>query len=289
MGTGDVIETEITFPGANGAMIRSVFTEPRNPKTAPADCMVMVHGGMSHKNSVYQPAFAKFSATELNMCSLRYDWHGCGESPGDRNMMSGFWDNVADLRSCLRWVRTARNLRVACLIGHSVGGQMALQVCAKYPAEAPRRVVVASSRFFLRYWEEEYHRQVKMNGSWILKFRRNGKKVQHTVSREDAATIGAVDMAEACRAVAGSTDVLVVHGFLDSSQTGGTEKVGYSARVQTCDGVVPLADVAAFPNALPGSTLALLPSVGHNYKEEGAKEKFCQAVGKWLSGPGAKL
>jgi hypothetical protein len=52
-------------------------------------------------------------------------------SGGDRFFMSGFWDDVADVRVAMRMLRRAPyHLQPVCLVGHSLGGQHALQLAA---------------------------------------------------------------------------------------------------------------------------------------------------------------
>eukprot|EP01062_Namystynia_karyoxenos_P059637 TRINITY_DN51062_c0_g1_i1.p2 TRINITY_DN51062_c0_g1~~TRINITY_DN51062_c0_g1_i1.p2 ORF type:complete len:341 (+),score=101.87 TRINITY_DN51062_c0_g1_i1:79-1023(+) len=307
-----VTEEGVRIPGAGAGELAGVITLPA--QGSDKGCMVLVHGGMSHKNSAYQPALAAHAAAD-GYTVLRYDWCGCGDSPGSRNMMAGFWDNVADLRACLRWVRRSRGLRVACVVGHSAGAQLALQMAARHPAEAPPSIVAVHPRFHLRYWLEEWERQVAAKGEWVLRWRDSGRRREHRVSRDDAAAYAAVDMAAACAALPAAVRVMTVHGFVQPSaapppapgkgaaqqqpaappRRGATAAIGYAAREQTCDGVVPLRDVPEIANRVAGHRLALLAGVGHYYKERGSSEQLWQAVRDWLAGgcaptpPGSKL
>lgn len=183
-------EERLIFSGASGNSLAAVLTTPATGSDA---VVLLVHGGMANKNSFYtKPLVARLSQ-ELGYCTFRFDMCGNGESgpitkPGTteqaRNMMSGFWDDVAELRAAVLYLQRERGLRVDCVVAHSRGAQVAHMLAARHGAELGLpRIAGANMRFDLEYWRSTWAKHVAEEGGWTLAFTNRGKKVEHNVSK----------------------------------------------------------------------------------------------------------
>ena len=279
-------ERRLTFRGASGNELVGLLTSPARDASA---VVLLVHGGMANKNSFYHKHLAQRLGDELGYCTFRYDMSGNGESvpitkPGSseqaRNMMGGFWEDVADLRVAVLFLQRDRGLRVDCIVAHSRGGQVAHMLAARHGAELGiPRIAGANMRFDLEYWRSTRAKYVAgEEGEWKLQFKNRGKAAQHTVSEEDVDVYASVPMHE----VAGiECEVLNAYGLLPPGGTSGQASYDVGVELLT-DGVVPFSDCEAPANLIRHHTLRFLPGVGHFYKEPGSSEKLFVALRDWL-------
>lgn len=64
---------------------------------------------------------------------VRFDARGCGQSDGKRQWIDAFDDYVADLRSVIAWIQRDRPTLPLFLLGHSLGGAIAMHAAAAAP------------------------------------------------------------------------------------------------------------------------------------------------------------
>ena len=293
----------LTFPGADGTPLAGILATPEASSPISSLCVILVHGGMSHKNSFYHKHVASKLVADLGISVFRYDRNNNGQSesspgPGTRNFMGSFWEDVDDLGAAIEYLRTEKRLTTCCLIGHSAAfqviAQFAVKRCVDRGRAPPPLLVNVHSRFDLSFWYDEWRRKTTSKGDggegggsgggggeWLLTWKSYGKTKEHRVSLADAKTYSSVSMANVVRLNdAADVDVLSVYGFVPADNLSG--KLGYLSASMTCDGVVPLSDVPQFGNLLRRHHLTLLDNVGHYYKEPGAHDKLWAALEPWL-------
>ena len=303
-----VVSEKVAYTGASGLTLVGILTTPRSSiatttssssssssSSPSSSCVLLLHGGMANKNSFYSPFLAERLAAELGLSTFRFDCTGCGESlpitspegahpeEQSRNMMGGFWDDVADVGATIAFLSTERGLSVDTLVGHSRGGQVAHMYAMRHPSSSVRRVVGANMRFDLEYWRDTW---ATKGGDWTLAWKNRGKRVQHAVIKADVDTYAEVPMGDVAQLH--HVDVLNIYGILSMGAAGGTGEsqatydVGDAALLT--DGVVPFTDVEHTANLIPNHTVRFLPGVGHYYREEGSNDKLWVAVRDWLRG-----
>lgn len=94
--------------------------------------MVFVHGWTCN-HTYFQPQAAHFKATH-RVVSVDLRGHGMSDQPDDGYTMAGFADDVA-------WVCAELGLDHPVVVGHSMGGVIALELAARHP-DLPRAVVM---------------------------------------------------------------------------------------------------------------------------------------------------
>jgi len=119
-----------TFPVKShlGALV--VWTH--RPTIAPKARAIVVHGmgehSARHLNTVENLIAAGYEV-------VRFDLRGSGESGGERQYIDSFEDYVSDLGSVYRWICEKSEPLPLFLIGHSLGGTIALSFAARYSQE----------------------------------------------------------------------------------------------------------------------------------------------------------
>ncbi|MHA1709888.1 MAG: alpha/beta hydrolase [Candidatus Baldrarchaeia archaeon] len=101
------------------------------PKVAPSEVIVITcHGLLSTKDSEKYIELAN-ALTKMKMSVLRFDFSGCGESPGDfrKSTMSS---RVEDLKIVLEHIKGSYD-RIG-LMGSSLGGSISVVVAAEEPS-----------------------------------------------------------------------------------------------------------------------------------------------------------
>ncbi len=264
---------------------------------------------MAHKNSAYHRTLAaRISA--FGWYTVRFDHVGCGESAtaatssfsgggggGDsrseaseqvRNMMGGFWDDLADLASVVKQMQgPPHRMQVECLVGHSRGGQLVHMFGLRHAERLGiPRICGVNMRFDLGYWARMRREKAAANpGGWVLRWNNRGQPVKHTVTAADAEAYAAVPMLDVAR-IPSTVNVLNCYGVLGPG-AGASGQASYdTGSAMLADGVVPWTDVSEPANLVQSHTLRFLPGVGHFFREDGAAEKLWVVLRQWIHDTG---
>ena len=111
---------EGSFTGAKG---RRVFTQSWLPEGSPRDHVVLAHGYAEHSGR-YDAVARSLTARGFAVHAL--DHHGHGKSAGARAVIERFAQADADIDTLVDKVRADSGLATVKLIGHSMGGSLAL-------------------------------------------------------------------------------------------------------------------------------------------------------------------
>jgi alpha-beta hydrolase superfamily lysophospholipase len=112
--------TEFTFTGAGGVQI---FATSWLPDSAPRDHLVLAHGYAEHLGR-YRAVAEFFTAAGYAVHAL--DHRGHGKSGGTRAVIDSFANADADIDQLVDKVRADSGLQRIKLVGHSMGGSLAL-------------------------------------------------------------------------------------------------------------------------------------------------------------------
>jgi alpha-beta hydrolase superfamily lysophospholipase len=119
--------TEFTFVGAGGVQI---FATSWLPGGAPRDHLVLAHGYAEHLGR-YRAVAEFFTAAGYAVHAL--DHRGHGKSGGTRAVIDSFANADADIDQLVDKVRADSGLQRIKLLGHSMGGSLALNYALNHP------------------------------------------------------------------------------------------------------------------------------------------------------------
>lgn len=119
--------TEFTFTGAGGV---SIFATSWLPDGVPRDHLVLAHGYAEHLGR-YRAVAEFFTAAGYAVHAL--DHRGHGKSGGVRAVIDSFANADADIDQLVDRVRAESGLNQIKLIGHSMGGSLALNYALNHP------------------------------------------------------------------------------------------------------------------------------------------------------------
>lgn len=119
--------TEFTFTGAGGV---SIFATSWLPDGVPHDHLVLAHGYAEHLGR-YRAVAEFFTAAGYAVHAL--DHRGHGKSGGVRAVIDSFANADADIDQLVDRVRAESGLNQIKLIGHSMGGSLALNYALNHP------------------------------------------------------------------------------------------------------------------------------------------------------------
>lgn len=119
--------TEFTFAGADGVQI---FATSWLPAGTPRDHLVLAHGYAEHLGR-YRAVAEFFTAAGYAVHAL--DHRGHGKSGGTRAVIDSFANADADIDALVDKVRADGGLPRIKLIGHSMGGSLALNYALNHP------------------------------------------------------------------------------------------------------------------------------------------------------------
>ena len=119
--------TEFTFTGAGGV---SIFATSWLPDGVPRDHLVLAHGYAEHLGR-YRAVADFFTAAGYAVHAL--DHRGHGKSGGARAVIDSFANADADIDQLVDRVRAESGLNQIKLIGHSMGGSLALNYALNHP------------------------------------------------------------------------------------------------------------------------------------------------------------
>lgn len=109
--------------GFTGARDRRIFTQSWLPRGSPRDQVVIAHGYAEHSGRY--DGVARF-LTARGFAVHALDHHGHGKSEGARAVIERFAQADADIDTLVDKVRADSGLATVKLIGHSMGGSLAL-------------------------------------------------------------------------------------------------------------------------------------------------------------------
>lgn len=163
-----VIETNISIPSGNGAILSAVL---HHPSHSPQGAAILCHGMESAKNSK-KLIFLAQSLAERGVLALRFDFRYVGESSGKFADIT-YSGEVEDLQAAYEFLQRRQRGKTV-IFGSSMGGTVALLFAAQEPSVAavvtlaapghpenfPKRVLAPEQ---LRRWRERgyttYNRQ----------------------------------------------------------------------------------------------------------------------------------
>lgn len=119
--------TEFHFTGAGGVQI---YAASWLPEGAPRDHLVLAHGYGEHLGR-YQAVAEYFTAAGYAVHAL--DHRGHGKSGGARAVIDSFANADADIDALVEKVRADSGLDQVKLVGHSMGGSLALNYALNHP------------------------------------------------------------------------------------------------------------------------------------------------------------
>ncbi|MEY4239559.1 MAG: hypothetical protein RL339_2160 [Pseudomonadota bacterium] len=119
--------TEFTFIGAGGV---SIFATSWLPEGASRDHLVLAHGYGEHLGR-YRAVAEFFTAAGYAVHAL--DHRGHGKSGGTRAVIDSFANADADIDQLVDKVRADSGLARIKLVGHSMGGSLALNYALNHP------------------------------------------------------------------------------------------------------------------------------------------------------------
>ena len=119
--------TEFHFTGAGGVQI---YAASWLPEGAPRDHLVLAHGYGEHLGR-YQAVAEYFTAAGYAVHAL--DHRGHGKSGGARAVIDSFANADADIDTLVDRVRAESGLKQVKLVGHSMGGSLALNYALNHP------------------------------------------------------------------------------------------------------------------------------------------------------------
>ena len=120
---------EGSFTGAKG---RRIYTQSWLPKGTPRDQVVIAHGYAEHSGRY--DAVGRFLAAR-GFAVHALDHHGHGKSAGARAVIARFAQADADIDTLVDKVRADSGLATVKLIGHSMGGSLALNYALNHQAK----------------------------------------------------------------------------------------------------------------------------------------------------------
>ena len=257
-------QTTVQFAGADGTMLVGTLALATNQ--SPTSCVLMVHGGMGHRDYLYHKHITQEILAEHggDVAVFRFDYNGNGDSDGDRFFMSSFHQDLDDIKVVISMLRAPPyQLQTVCIIGHSAGAQHALQFAVRSlreqePDIVPPLMVCVQPRFRLQYWHEEWVRQTSQSGdgTWIMRWKTRGRQKEHSITLDDVKSYTSIDM-DAIRNLNdpcfgdGRLQILTLHGVVATTKNSGANIMGYGAHDKaTPDGVVPIVDCCAIANRI---------------------------------------
>ncbi|CAF2520969.1 unnamed protein product [Rotaria sp. Silwood2] len=144
--------------------------------------VIICHGYMAHKNTLFLPQLCRdISDSATNQFhSVRFDFHGCGESTGRDEWDYGGYENEAkdDLRCVVEYLRNrSEKYFIRALIGHSRAGTTVLLYTLYYD-DIPIVINIAGRYRLERGIDERFSKkqldELEKNGSFTIHTNDNG-------------------------------------------------------------------------------------------------------------------
>ena len=121
-----------SFLKRDGVRLAHFETGPANPRTPP---LVLVNG-WTGDHRIFMPQIAHFGQTR-RVVAINLRGHGDSDAPKQDYTMAGFADDIA-------WQCEQLGLQRPVVIGHSLGGAIALEMCGRHPELASGLIMIDS-------------------------------------------------------------------------------------------------------------------------------------------------
>jgi pimeloyl-ACP methyl ester carboxylesterase len=121
-----------SFLKRDGVRLAHFETGPANPQTPP---LVLVNG-WTGDHRIFLPQIAHFGQTR-RVVAINLRGHGDSDAPKQDYTMAGFADDIA-------WQCARLALQRPVVIGHSLGGAIALEMCGRHPELASGLIMIDS-------------------------------------------------------------------------------------------------------------------------------------------------
>jgi pimeloyl-ACP methyl ester carboxylesterase len=121
-----------SFLKRNGVRLAHFETGPANPRTPP---LVLING-WTGDHRIFTPQIAHFGQTR-RVIAIDLRGHGASDAPKQEYTMAGFADDIA-------WQCEQLGLQRPLVIGHSLGGAIALEMCGRHPELASGLIMIDS-------------------------------------------------------------------------------------------------------------------------------------------------
>lgn len=136
--------------------------------------VIICHGYLANKNGIFLPQLASeiSDSNGKQFHSVRFDFHGCGESTGREEWDYGGYEDETndDLRSVVEYLRD-KNYFIRAIIGHSRAGTTVL-LYALYYEDIPIIVNIAGrfrlERGISERFSKEQLEELEKNGSFLI-------------------------------------------------------------------------------------------------------------------------
>jgi pimeloyl-ACP methyl ester carboxylesterase len=123
---------EPLFLNRDGVRLAHFEVAPKAPQSPP---LVLIHGWTGDHGG-FSPQIAYFGQTR-RVVAVNLRGHGASDAPEQEYTMAGFADDIA-------WQCAQLGLQKPVVIGHSLGGAIALELCGRYPELASAMVMIDS-------------------------------------------------------------------------------------------------------------------------------------------------
>lgn len=229
--------------------------------------ILLIHGNMA--STRWWNSTMNSMADEFDLLAL--DLRGYGKSPAGPDTVS-LSDHAADIAA----VATEREFAPCTIVGHSLGGAVAMQFAALYPQLIEGMVLVDSAPVAgMKDIKYELVQLMLDNEAILL------AALKSTLIKPVAESVWA-EFAEDC--LAGAKSVMANTRALDGADfTASARRFNKPVLVihGEADRVVPVAEAKTTAEAYPQGRLAVLDGVGHNPQVEDA-ERFTALLGDFV-------
>jgi pimeloyl-ACP methyl ester carboxylesterase len=214
MSTSDAKGQDTTVVNEAGEKLRGVLHRASRGKNK--DLVIVCHGFNQNQDRPLAKAIC-LGLASAGFYAFRFDFSGYGKSDGNPGE-SSYAKQVSDLKSVISHLHTRQGLRAKGVVGHSMGGTVAILYAAQYPQV--QTVVALAPRIIPRH-----HTIVTRSGQTLdeliasapYRFAPNGgdRKEPFEISREYLQDIKETDVLKAVRGMQGR--LVIIRGTQDKT------------------------------------------------------------------------